>query len=358
MFFPISGVTASPWLLILAGFTVGVCGGFFGVGGAFIATPALNILGFPMAYAIGTDLAHIMGKSLMATSLHRRLGNVDFRAAAALVMGTIPGIEAGARVVLWLEGLGALNAWVRWTYVFLLSSVSILMIVEVLRKRSAAAGSPGPGGGDQEDGGRLARAIQGLRLGPLISLPASGIRSISLGVLLGIGLATGFLAGFLGVGGGFIRVPSLVYLAGMPTKVAVGTDLLEVFFSGAFGTFTYALKGRVDVMAALLMLAGAAGGTFIGAFATRYATGDRIRLYFAVTMLLTAGAVFLNQMGYAGVAAVLLFTTAAAMSLAIVFILGAGALRRGESCKWPAGDQVPAGEQALEANPEPRRRQG
>lgn len=365
MFFPISGVTASPWLLILVGFTVGVCGGFFGVGGAFIATPALNILGFPMAYAIGTDLAHIMGKSLMATSLHRRLGNVDVRAAAILVAGTIPGVEAGARVVLWLEGLGALNSWVRWTYVFFLTSISILMIAEVLRKRSAAAGppggspggSPGPGGGDQE-GGRLARAIQRIRFRPLLSLPASGIRSISLWVLLGIGLATGFLAGFLGVGGGFIRVPSLVYLAGMPTKIAVGTDLLEVFFSGAFGTFTYAVKGRVDIMAALLMLAGAAGGTFIGVIATRYATGDRIRLYFAVTMFLTAGAVFLKQMGYAGAAMVLLFTTAAAMSLVIVFILGAGSLRRGESCNWPAGDQALAGEQALEANPEPRRRQG
>lgn len=334
MFFPISGVTANPWLLVLVGFTVGVCGGFFGVGGAFIATPALNILGFPMAYAIGTDLAHIMGKSLMATSLHRRLGHVDFRAAAVLVAGTIPGVEAGARVVLWLEGLGVVATWVRWTYVFILSSVSMLMIAEIIRKRSGAAGSPGSGGGEEEGGGRLVRAIQGIRFRPLVSLPASGIRSISLWVILAIGLLTGFLAGFLGVGGGFIRVPSLVYLAGLPTKVAVGTDLVEVFFSGAFGTFTYAAKGRVDVMAALLMLAGAAGGTFIGVFATRYATGNRIRLYFATSMLFTAGAVFLKQIGNTGAAAILLFATAAAISLAIVFTLAAGVLWYGEKCNF------------------------
>jgi hypothetical protein len=104
-------------------------------------------------------------------------------------------------------------------------------------------------------------------------------------VIIGVGVFTGFLAGFLGVGGGFIRMPALMYVIGAPTKVAVGTDLFEVMVSGAYGAFTYAYKGRVELLAALVMLIGAAVGAQFGATATLYARGTIIRLYFAVTMI-------------------------------------------------------------------------
>jgi len=103
IFLPIAGVEIMAWKLILLGFTVGVIGGFFGVGGAFMVTPALNVFGFPMAYAIGTDMAHIAGKSIVATAKHRKFGNVDMKLGALMIVGTAIGIELGANFIMWLE---------------------------------------------------------------------------------------------------------------------------------------------------------------------------------------------------------------------------------------------------------------
>jgi len=115
----------------------------------------------------------------------------------------------------------------------------------------------------------------------MISLPISGIASISLWVIIISGLISGILAGFLGVGGGFIRMPLMVYVLGVPTHVAIGTDLFEIIFSAGFGTVTHAIKGNVDIMIALVMQTGAAIGAQIGAVATPYFAGPRIRLLFS-----------------------------------------------------------------------------
>jgi hypothetical protein len=131
----------------------------------------------------------------------------------------------------------------------------------------------------------------------MISLPGSGITSISLWAVLGLGLITGFLAGTLGVGGGFVRVPLLVYAVGVPTHVAVGTDLFEIVISAGFGTLTHALKGNVDVLMALTMHTGAALGAQIGATATRFFTGPRIRLLFSGLPLVGAVLVIVRLFG-------------------------------------------------------------
>lgn len=326
MEFPISGVTTNPWLLVLIGFIVGILGGFFGVGGAFIATPALNLLGFPMAYAIGTDLAHILGKSIMSTALHRKLGNVDFRAGLTLVVGTLPGVELGSRLVMWLERIGHLEPAVRWTYVAVLTATALYMLNEFRDYLNWRAGRE-TAADDAGGSGFPARLAQAVSWRPVIALPVSGIPAISVWVLVGIGLVTGFMAGFMGVGGGFLRVPALTYVVGMPMRVAVGTDLLEVLFSGGWGTITYALKGRVDVLAALFMLTGAAVGTQFGVMATCFAR-YRIKLYFAITMLLTAVSVIMKETGLQAAGLGLLFTTATVMSLMILRLLAAGLLRQ------------------------------
>jgi len=125
----------------------------------------------------------------------------------------------------------------------------------------------------------------------MISLPRSGIGSISLWVVLLVGFLTGFLSGTLGVGGGFIRMPMLVYLVGVPTHVAIGTDLFEIMISAGFGTLTHALKGNVDVLMALVMHTGAALGAQIGAVATRYFAGPRLRMLFSGLPILGAALV-------------------------------------------------------------------
>jgi uncharacterized membrane protein YfcA/nucleotide-binding universal stress UspA family protein len=281
---PISGTEVNGYALILLGFTVGVIGGFFGVGGAFMVTPALNVFGFPMAYAIGTDMAHIAGKSIVATFKHRKFGNVDLRLGLLMIIGTVIGIELGATLIMYLERIGRIGPIVRVTYMCLLFGLGFFMWYEYVvgTRRAVKHGATDT----HADAGKskLALWMQGIKLRPMVHLKVSGFH-ISVWVIIGVGVLTGFLAGFLGVGGGFIRMPALMYVIGAPTKVAVGTDLFEVMISGAYGAFTYAYKGRVELLAALIMLIGAAVGAQFGATATLYARGTIIRLYFAITMI-------------------------------------------------------------------------
>jgi uncharacterized membrane protein YfcA len=116
----------------------------------------------------------------------------------------------------------------------------------------------------------------------------SGVEQVSVWAIIIVGFLTGILAGFLGVGGGFVRLPALVYIIGIPTHVAVGTDLFEIIISAGYGTLTHSLKGNVDIMIALMMLTGAAIGAQIGAVATRYFSGPMIRLLFSFLPFIAA----------------------------------------------------------------------
>ncbi|NTW16251.1 MAG: sulfite exporter TauE/SafE family protein [Syntrophaceae bacterium] len=281
IYLPISGVEIMAWKLILLGFTVGVIGGFFGVGGAFMVTPALNVFGFPMAYAIGTDMAHIAGKSIVATAKHRKYGNVDMRLGVLMIIGTAIGIEGGATTIMWLEKVGRVDFVVRITYMVLLFGLSSYMFYEYYKLTHGATDKTKPVSDAGTSG--LALKMQSLKIPPMIHLKVSGF-TISVWVILIVSAFTGYLAGFLGVGGGFIRMPSLMYVIGCPTRVAVGTDLFEIVVTGAYGAFTYALRGRVELIAATVMLIGAAVGAQFGTLATQYVKGLKIRLYFASTM--------------------------------------------------------------------------
>jgi len=296
MHFPIADVTINPLLLAGIGFVVGVLGGFFGVGGGFIAGPLMFWMGVPMNFVVGTDLAHMTGKSIVAARRHRALGHVDIKLGLVMVIGTIIGVEGGARAIEALESAGAVDMVIGITYVLILITISIFTAWESLRalrmmrmdqlNAQEAIGFRG-----------VRRRVHGINLPPMISLPGSGISSISIWVVLGVGLVTGFLAATLGVGGGFVRVPMLVYVLGIPTHIAVGTDLFEIVISAGFGTLTHALKGNVDVLMALTMHTGAALGAQIGATATRFFTGPRIRLLFSGLPLVGAVLVLVRLLG-------------------------------------------------------------
>jgi uncharacterized membrane protein YfcA len=296
MEFPIAGVTVNPLLLAGIGFLVGVLGGFFGVGGGFIAGPLMFWAGVPMNFVVGTDLAHMTGKSIVAAKRHRALGHVDVKLGLVMVMGTIPGIEGGARLIEALKVAGAVDVVIGLAYVLILLTVSFFTAWESLRAlRTIRTDRLAI----QEVLGfkSIARRVHSIDLPPMISFPASGIASISLWAVLGVGFVTGLLAGFLGVGGGFVRMPMLVYLIGIPTHVAVGTDLFEIVISAGFGTLTHAVKGNVDVLMALVMHTGAALGAQIGAVSTRFFAGPRIRLLFSGLPLLGALMVLARLLG-------------------------------------------------------------
>ena len=296
MYFPIADVTISPILLMSVGFLVGILGGFFGVGGGFLAGPMMFWSGVPMNFVIGTDLAHMTGKSIVAARRHRALGHVDFKLGMYMVAGTIIGVEIGARIIEALQVSGAIDMTVGVTYIIILVIISLftawesIKAIQMVRTDQIdvhdAVGFKG-----------LSKKIRSIKIPPMVSFPVSGIESISIWMVLGVGLFTGLLAGSLGVGGGFIRMPMLVYVLGIPTHIAVGTDLFEIIFSSGFGTITHGLKGNVDILMALVMQTGAVLGAQIGATATRFFAGPRIRLAFSVLPLIGAALVVVRLLG-------------------------------------------------------------
>jgi uncharacterized protein len=163
-------------------------------------------------------------------------------------------------------------------------------------RKTLAAKKPMPtatGKGNKKDHSafmHVSRAIQRLKLRPMIELPTSGI-TISLWVILLVAFVGGLFSGFLGGGAGYIRMPSMVYVLGIPTHLAVGTDLFEIIISASYGTFTHAIKGNVDILIALVMHTGAAIGAQIGAICTQYFAGPKIRLAFVPLPLIGAAIV-------------------------------------------------------------------
>ena len=339
IYLPIAGMHFNVLLLLLIGVTVGVCGGFFGIGGAWIVTPALNIFGFPMPYAIGTDLAHMGGKSIVSTIRHGKFGNVDVKLGVSMIVGTTLGMELGARIVMMLEKMGHADEYIRKMYVvflFLIGSYVLYDYISHVKATKKAAARGGP----VKQGPTFAQKLQRMNLPPMIHFQASGITcSMWLPVL--VGFTTGVVASVLGVGGGFIRMPALIYLIGCPTLVAVGTDLFEIMVTGAYGAFTYGVKGRVELIAAMWMLLGAALGAQLGTIAVKYVRGYSIRLLFAVTIFIACASVLLKQLQLQTASSVLILTAGISISGVIGMMLVKGIIReRAEKAKGAAQVEV------------------
>jgi uncharacterized membrane protein YfcA len=314
IYLPIAGMHFNLLLLLLIGFTVGVCGGFFGIGGAWIVTPALNIFGFPMPYAIGTDMAHMGGKSIVSTIRHGKFGNVDLRLGISMIIGTTTGTELGARLVMALERAGLAESVIRKAYIFFLAFVGCYVLYDYIshvRKTRRSKTETVP------QDRTLASKLQRINIPPMIHFPASGI-TCSLWLPILVGFATGIVASILGVGGGFIRMPALIYLIGCPTVVAVGTDLFEVMITGAYGGFTYAIKGRVELLAAIWMLVGAAVGAQLGTVAVKYVRGYSIRLLFAITIFVACTSVVLKQLKFQTASSIAILAAALVISGVII----------------------------------------
>ena len=322
IYLPIAGMQFNVLVLVAIGFSVGVLGGFFGVGGAWVVTPALNAFGFPMAYAIGTDLAHVFGKSIVATAKHRKMGNVDIKLGLLSIVGSVIGVEIGARNVMWLTKMGIAGPVVRYVYMFMLFGLGFYMLYDYLTKDKRAAVQAAKVAAAARSG--VAMPVKrSWNIPPMIHFPASGI-TISFWTVTLVFLFTGWLSGFLGVGGGFIRMPALIYIIGCPTAIAIGTDLFSVLFSGAYGCLTYGVKGRVEIIAAILMLCGAAVGAQIGVTAVKYIRGYGIRLLFAIMVLMAGIAVLSKQLQFNTASQWIVMCAALGMCLIIMIKLYQG----------------------------------
>ncbi|MFZ2448499.1 MAG: sulfite exporter TauE/SafE family protein [Syntrophobacteraceae bacterium] len=283
---PIAGVKIFWPGLIILGIGVGVIGGFFGMGGAWMVTPGLNILGFPMAFAIGTDIAHMAGKSLISTMRHGKFGNVDYKLGMIMLVGTVVGFEIGAQMIMWLERIGSVELVVRWLYIILLLFITYMVFADVAKRKKKERDAAAAG----EELDKLATGLEWhktfhkIKIPPMVQLNVAGIYC-SAWLPIMVSFLTGWLAGILGIGGGLIRMPSLIYIIGCPTHVAVGTDLFEVMISGLYGAATYTYKGRTELVAAVIMLIGAAMGAQVGTVATKYIKGYGIRIAFGCAVI-------------------------------------------------------------------------
>jgi uncharacterized protein len=331
IYLPVAGIEFNALLLLLIGFCVGVLAGFFGVGGGWIVTPALNIFGFPMAFAIGTDLSNIFGQSIGAVKKHHKMGNIDWKLGIISIVASVVGLEIGSQAVMALEKAGDIGSIVRGCYLFLMFGLGAFMFYDYFRLNPQKIKQTQETPDKQIDKPKnskkisIAQRLHKINLPPMISFPISGVESVSLWIVLFIFLFTGFLSGFLGVGGGFIRMPALVYLIGVPTVIGIGTDLMSVLFAGAYGCFTYAMKGRVEFLAAFILLIGSSIGVQIGATAVKYIKGYGIRLLFAVMIVLAGVSIALEQIykvttisGYQLSSKLVLMGTAVLMTLIII----------------------------------------
>ncbi|MGC8763129.1 MAG: sulfite exporter TauE/SafE family protein [Acidobacteriota bacterium] len=322
---PISGVPVNVLLLVLLGVAVGVLGGFFGMGGAWMVTPALNIFGFPMPFAVGTDLCHMAGKSIISTRRHAKFGNVDMKLGLTMLTFDVIGIEIGARLVMFLERLGLAGPVIRWVYVVFLFLIASLVFYDYFKKRAmekAAAGAGTPEGSAV----RWHESLHKIKIPPMVRFPVAGVEC-SMWLPATVAFLVGVLAGFLGIGGGLLMMPALVYLIGCPTYVAVGTDLFTVMIAGFYGAFTYGMKGRIEFLAVLFMLMGAAPGAQVGTIATKYIRGYGIRLIFGITVVCAMISVILKQVGLTQAATWVVMGAVSVLTLVVMVGMFRGAAR-------------------------------
>ena len=305
---PLTGEPVNVVTVALLGLLIGALAGLVGVGGGFLLTPMLNVLfRIPYNVAVGSSLCQMVGLSASATLRHTRLGNVDTRLALLIMPAAAVGVEGGACLLDWLKQAGAITINGRGietislvmnaAFIVLPSLIGVYMLREAWRARTRDPGAPDAAEPDTT----WSRHLQQVRLPPFVSLPASAIERISIWIILGLAAGVGFMSGLLGVGGGFIMMPAMIYLLGVPTRVAVGTDLLQVIFASTVGTLTHSLKGNVDLVLASALLVGSTVGSQIGASLTTKIGAPRVRIVFAITTFVAAIAVAFKLLALLGI---------------------------------------------------------
>jgi uncharacterized membrane protein YfcA len=324
----LSGIDINLPLLVFVGLGAGILSGFSGVGGAFIITPVLIILGFPANLAVGTGLAWVVGNSLVAALRHGRLGNVDIKLGIVMVVVSMGGMEVSVRILNFMRDSGLADEVVLAIAIFLLITVGSYTVLESLsRKREldeiVQTGGEAP---PAMRASSLSRKLQSIAIPPMLHFHKSEV-TISVWLVLIIGFFVGMLGGIIGVGGGFIMVPALVYFIGLPSFIAVGTSLFQIIFTAAYGCIRHTISGNVVIFAAFIMLIASSIGVQLGVVVTRYVRGVSVRFILGVSILLAAVGSILKLVsvlangGAAWAEAASLVVTFSGLGLTVIMIL-------------------------------------
>ncbi len=278
IYLPIAEVSVNAFLLLGLGGIVGILSGMFGVGGGFLMTPLLFFIGIPPAVAVATEANQIVASSFSGVLAHLRRKSVDLKMGTVLLIGGLVGAALGVVLFNYLKAMGQVDLLVKLCYVVFLGVIGGLMFVESL---NAIRKSRRPGG----------PPVQRRKHGLVHALPfkmkfrVSGLY-ISVIPPLVVGLAVGVLAAIMGVGGGFIMVPAMIYLLGMPTKVVISTSLFQIIFVTAFTTLLHATTNfTVDIVLAVLLLIGGVVGAQVGTRLGVKLKAEQLRILLAIMVL-------------------------------------------------------------------------
>ena len=290
MIVDIGGVESDIVSLFILGCIAGFLSGFFGIGGGSLVTPILQVIfQIPFQICVGSSLAQTAGSSITAVLRHWKLGNVDFKLAFLILGVNFLGVESGARI---LDYLGSLDTFViknqeihyveyysRWLFLLILLVIAGLITLESLSSNPLLKEKIKT---QNETNTKLtSRFIQRLQIPPIIDFPKSNLYSISIVAITYPAFFIGITTGLLGIGGGVVTVPLLIYGCGVPTNIAVGTSLLLVFFSTFYGTIIHSMRHNVDLTLLSTLLIGSTIFAQIGASMTQLISGHSIRFYFS-----------------------------------------------------------------------------
>lgn len=283
MYLPIALTSVNYLLVVGLGLGVGLLSGLFGVGGGFLMTPLLMMIGIPPTIAAASDANQIVAASASGTLAHWRLGNVDYKMGIFLLIGGFVGGAAGVQLIKVLRASGGADFLIKITYVVMLGVVGSFMFVESLQalrrqKKNNAAGNKEKTAAPKKGGllGRLPVQIYFEKSG----VTHSALVPIVLGVLVGV------LAAIMGVGGGFLMVPVMIYMLRMPMHVVVGTSLFQIMFTCIEVTFLQAYSNHtVDFFLAILLLVGSTFGAQAGTALGKKLHGDQLKILLAIIVL-------------------------------------------------------------------------
>lgn len=278
IYLPIAEVSVNALTLIGLGGIVGLMSGLFGVGGGFLITPLLFFIGIPPAIAVATGANQVVASSVTGVLAHLRRKSVDIRMGVVLLIGGIVGSTLGVGVFTLLQRVGQVDLVVQLSYVVFLGFIGLTMLRESLSAMIAARSSTPPRR-------RLHEHSWVHRLPWKMKFRASGLYISVLPPLL-VGVAVGVLAAIMGVGGGFIMVPAMIYLLGMPTKVVIGTSLFQIAAVSGYTTLMHAVSSNtVDIMLAVLLIMGGVVGAQLGTQLGARLKGEQLRILLALLVL-------------------------------------------------------------------------
>ena len=287
IYLPIAEVSVDGFLLLGLGGIVGFLSGMFGVGGGFLITPLLFFIGIPPAVAVATGANQVVASSVSGVLAQLKRKAVDFRMGGVLLAGGMAGSALGIWVFALLTRAGQVDLFVQISYVMFLGIIGAMMLQESLRSLLRSRKSNGP-----VRRSHVHSWVHGLPL--KMKFRASGLY-ISVIPPLMVGAVVGFLAAIMGVGGGFIMVPAMIYLLGMPTKVVIGTSLFQIIFVTAFTTLMHAVTSQtVDMLLAVLLILGGVIGAQIGARVGLRLRAEQLRILLSLLVLAVAGKIALD----------------------------------------------------------------